>query len=371
MKLRVNDLKIDWTNSDSHYLFNPKDPKANFLRSLATQIPFLKGHVYLLTSSLGKVCLLSKTAFLVSAQAVNNNLQTEKKDRWLISLPLFHVAGLSILARGFCGGFSLKRYFKAWCPYNFKEELEDKKITLSSLVPSQIYDLTHKKLKAPKNLRAVIVGGGRLSPELYKKARSLGWPILISYGLTEACSQVACSDLDSLNKNAYPKMKILDHIEIKKNGAKSKILTESLLTAYFDRQKNKLYDPKDKKGWFELPDRILIKKNVIFVRGRIEEEVKILGEKIPLQKLQLFLEKLSYSWAEEFYLLAFPDDRQGAKLALVTNCFDLSKIYTLTQKFNKKVLPFEKIRSIYQVSEIKKTDLSKIQSKIILKQLAF
>ena len=371
MKLKINDSKINWENSDSHYLFNPKDPKALSLKKLAKKIPFLKGHIYLLTSSSERVCLLSKNSFLVSAQAVNKNLQAEKKDRWLIPLPLFHVAGLSVLARSFCGGFSFHLYSQAWNPRHFKKKLEEEKISLSSLVPAQIHDLSQKELKAPKSLRAVIVGGGALSPKLYKKAKSLGWPLLISYGLTEACSQVACSGLASLNKKAFPRMKLLDHIKIKKNREKIKISSGSLFTAYFDREKNKFYDPKDKKGWWELPDHILIKKNAVFVQGRKEEEVKILGEKVSLQKLQLIVEKWPHKETEEFYLLAIPDARDGKKIALVTNCFDLLKIQTLIKKFNTKVFPFEKIRSIYQVSEIKKTSLFKIRSKIILKQLGF
>ena len=371
MPLRINDTKIDWTSPDSHYFFNPWHPQARKLKKLTNELPFLKGHIYLFTSHLGNICLLSKSAFLCSAQAVNKNLQTQTTDKWLISLPLFHVAGLSILARRFCGGFSCELSSFSWQASSFQKELEEKKISLCSLVPAQIYDLVQYNLKAPKTLRAALVGGDSLSPWLYKKARSLGWPILTSYGLTEISSQVACADLSSLNKNRFPKMKILDHIEIKKIRSGVKLKSDSLLTAYFDIQKKTLKDPKDSEGWLELPDEILLEKNSLLVKGRKDEEIKVLGERVSLQKLSFLLEELSSNVLGECHLTAVPDSRQGLKLVLVTNCFDFSKILLLVKGFNAKVLPFEKIQNIYYVSEIQKSSLFKVRQKQIQKQLGF
>ena len=371
MSLKINDSRIDWTSSDSHYFFNPSHPEAQKLKELASQLPFLKEHIYLFTSSYGKICLLSKAAFLHSAKIVNKNLQVQSKDKWLISLPLFHIAGLSILSRSFCGGFTYEQSSSLWSAKNFKKELEEKKINLCSLVPAQIYDLVKQNLKAPKSLRAVLVGGDALSPLLYKKARKLSWPILISYGLTEACSQVACSDFHSLSKPFFPKMKILDHIEIKTTETNFKIKSKSLLTAYFDSKEKKFYDPKDSKGWLKLQDEIFFESPFISIKGRIEEEVKILGERVSLKELSFLLENLSQKFLEDYQLIAMPDKRQGFKLVLLTDSFDFSKSLCLSDQFNAKVLPFEKIQSIYCVSKIKKSELLKVRQKEIITQLGF
>lgn len=369
MSLRINDIKIDWSSSDSHYFFNPRHPQSQKLKRLAKTLPFFKGHIYLLTSGEEKICLLSKEAFLHSAQAVNKNLQTQKKDRWLISLPLFHVGGLSILARAFVGKFFHEQGFSLWKARLFQQELKNKKISLSSLVPTQLYDLIRHKLKAPPSLRALIIGGEALSPFLYKKAKSLNWPVLISYGLTEACSQVTCSPLSSLSKKKFPDMNVLDHIQIKSLRSKIKIKSESLLTACFDIQNKTLYDPKDSKGWLELPDKAILKKRVITIIGRRGEEIKILGERVNLQKLFFLLKELSQNFSEEYHLAALPDARQGFKLNLITSCFDFSKASSVVKNFNKKVLPFERIENIYFVPKINKSQLFKIQQKQIRKQL--
>lgn len=371
MNLKINDYKIDWASEDSHYFFNPRHPQTKKLKELAKKLPFIKGHIYLFSSNNEKICLLSKSAFLCSAQVVNKNLQTKTKDIWLVSLPLFHVAGLSILARSFCGGYSFKISSSSWEPKSFQKELKEKRASLCSLVPAQIYDLLRENLKAPKTLRVVLVGGDSLSPKLYKKARALNWPILISYGLTEACSQVACSELSTLNQISFPKMKLLDHIKIKQTNSKTKIKSQSLLTAYFDIQKNTLFDPKDSSAWLELSDELLLEKGYVVVKGRKEEEIKILGEKTNLQKLSFLVDELFQNFPKEQNLVALPHPREGFQLALMTSSVDFSKTLELVSIFNKKVLPFEKIQSIYYVPEIKKSTLFKTRQKLLIKQLGF
>jgi len=368
-RLKINNSRIDWMSSDSHYFFNPKHPKN--LKELGKKLPFFKGHIYLFTSGGSKICFLSKEAFLHSAQSVNQHLQVEKKDRWLISLPLFHVGGLSILARAFVGHFQYKTGTKTWNVEAFKKDLDTKKISFSSLVPAQVYDLVKYNIKSPKTLRALIVGGEDLPSFLYKKARRLKWPILLSYGLTEAGSQVACSPLSCLHKNTYPEMKILNHIQIQKNHLKTKIKSKSLLRACFDLETKRLYDPKDSKGWLELPDQIRLNNKSVIVEGRKEEQIKIAGEIVNIQKLKELLKKEVYNPYQTHRLVALPHPREGFNLALLTDSFNENKLFCLVKNFNKKVLPFEKIKSIYFVADIKKSSLFKTHQKNLLQHIGF
>ena len=365
MTLKINDTKINWTSSDSHYFFNPKHPEAQKWKKLSKKLPFLPGHLYLFTSGGGKICLLSKEAFLASARAVNKNLQSQTRDRWLIALPLFHVA------RSFCGACSFFKSPAVWNAKSFQKKLEEKKISLCSLVPTQVYDLVQQNLKAPKTLRAVIVGGDSLSPFLYGKARKLGWPILISYGLTETASQIACSDLSSLNKKSFPEMKLLNHVKIKQLQTKTKLKSKSLLSAYFDIQTKKLHDPKDSRSWWELPDKVSLKKDQLIVKGRKEEEIKISGERVDLQKLSFLMEELSKDLPGDHHLTAVPDTRKGFQMALTTTEFDFSKSLSLIKRFNTKVAPFEKIKAVYCVPEFERSTLFKVRQKHLRKQLGF
>ena len=368
MKLLINNFHVDWENSESHCFFNPKHPLTKSLRKKAKELPYLKSHIYLWTSNFGKICMISKHAFLESAQAVNKHLQTTKKDIWLLCLPLFHVAGLSILARQFCGGFSVAR-MDLWSPQKFKKSLKKSKASLCSLVPSQLYDLVNQNLSPPSSLRALIIGGDSLPPPIYKRARELGWPVLISYGLTETCSQIACAPLSSLKQNSFPAMRLLSHVFVKNRPARVK--SSSLLTAFFDPEKKQMIQALDSKGFFKLPDRVLFKEGRLIFKGRKEEEIKVLGERLNFKKLSELLARLSQNFKKEYHLLAVPSERRGQKLVLMTDSFNFDEIFSLVKDFNKRVMVFERVQAIYLLSFIKKSQLSKFRQKTACEQLAF
>ncbi|MGI9548760.1 MAG: AMP-binding protein [Bdellovibrionales bacterium] len=369
MKMLINSKNIDWESSQSYYYFNEKHPQASVLKDLASQCPFFKGSIYLFTSSYQKICILSKEALLASAQAVHQHLDIQPKEKWLLSLPLFHVGGLSILARSFVGK-NPAVLGRPWNPDLWIQQLEEEKINLTSLVPAQVYDVVKKQFKAPKRLRAVVVGGDFLSESLYQKARSLNWPLLPSYGLTEASSQVATAELSSLNhKEKYPPLKILSHINIRENSEGLWLQSSSLLKGYFYRQENMFKDPKDHEGWFLLEDVGQKQGEYLKIQGRKAEQIKILGEWVDFKKLSELLKDLSFSLPYQYELLATPNERNTYEFNLVTTSFDLKAICNLQKKFNQSVFPYEKIKKIYCVSKIEKKMVAKISQKNLREQV--
>ncbi len=370
LRLLINEFSIDWDSSKSYYYFNKDHPQAQKLKDFSSQLPFFPRHIYLFTSGFQKICILSKESFLVSAASVNRHLECHSKDKWLLSLPLFHVGGLSILARSFCGGYSWVQG-NSWEAKKWMKEVESQKITLSSLVPAQVYDLVKKNLTAPKSLRAIIVGGSSLSLNLYKRARDLNWPVLPSYGLTEAGSQVATAKLSSLKFNELAPLKILPHIEVKEEKTLLWIKSSSLLKGYFYIDTKNFEDPKDEKGWLQLEDRGEKQGEYLSIKGRKDEQIKILGETIDFKKLSELVKDLTFSSSHSYELLATIHERQGYELNLVTDSFCLSEISEIQKKFNQQVLPYEKLQKVYCVEKIEKNNLLKIQQKALLKQILF
>ena len=403
MRLRINDPSIDWLSRDSHYFFNPLAPGAAGLQALAKRLPFLPGHIYLFSSGGQKICLLSKEAFLASAKSVNQFLSCHPKDCWALSLPLFHTGGLSILARSFSGGFAFKETGKkpggqggfSWDPSKWRAEAEAHGATLASLVPAQVYDLIQKSLPPPKKLRAAVVGGEALPPALYRRACCLGWPLLPSYGLTEAASQAATAKLSSLSagrdakqalqpKNCLPRLKILPHIQIRAEKSALKIKSPSLLTGVFDPKTEEFKDPKDSEGWLALDDLGAKLGEFLEIKGRKDEMIKILGELVDLRELSRLLDKIaeevfaadSPAGAEapggaEFHLAAVPHRRKGFELNLLTSSFDQRRIAALTEKFNRQALPAARIQKTYCAPRIKKSSLFKARQQILRRQIGF
>ena len=100
-------MNIDWDESKSEILLNPRMPpeEKRIAEEFLSAVPY-PGHVWLATSGTSKQkwVALSKKALLASAQAVIIILECTSKDIWLNPLPLFHVGGLGIRARGYLSG---------------------------------------------------------------------------------------------------------------------------------------------------------------------------------------------------------------------------------------------------------------------------
>ncbi len=144
------------------------------------------------TSGRPKGALLGPESFLASAAGSADLLGAAASDRWLVCLPLFHVAGLSILLRSCLAGACavIHERFDAAAA---SRALESDEITHVSLVANMLQRLLDERGErpSPPTLRCLLLGGGPAPPALLERALALGFPLAPTYGLTEAASQVA------------------------------------------------------------------------------------------------------------------------------------------------------------------------------------
>jgi O-succinylbenzoic acid--CoA ligase len=120
-------------------------------------------------------------------------LGVEPGDRWLSPLPLFHIAGLSILTRCARGGTTAVLHDR-FDPIAVTTQLARGDVTLISLVPTQLRRLRDRGLTEAPRLRALLLGGGPIPPDLVEWARGAGLPVRCTYGMTETASQVAVTE---------------------------------------------------------------------------------------------------------------------------------------------------------------------------------
>jgi O-succinylbenzoic acid--CoA ligase len=115
-------------------------------------------------------------------------LGVDPADRWLCTLPLSHVGGLSILVRSaiYATTVILHERFDA---ESAADELATR-ATLVSVVPTTLARLLDAGLRHPPALRTALAGGAPIPPALLERASAAGVPTVGTYGLTEACSQV-------------------------------------------------------------------------------------------------------------------------------------------------------------------------------------
>lgn len=144
------------------------------------------------TTSAPRPVVLSYGNWLASAEGSAGALGRDLDERWLCPMPLVHVGGLSVLIRSVIYGTTAILHDR-FDTEAVLAELTDpaRRITLVSLVPTMLARLLDAGLSDPPTLRWALLGGGPIAPALLERARDAGVPVAPSYGMTEACSQIA------------------------------------------------------------------------------------------------------------------------------------------------------------------------------------
>lgn len=358
---------IDLDSPSTELLVNPRLPRreAERLASIVRELPPLERHVWVTTSGSSgalKLVALSKDALLASAAAVNHHLGATGGDVWCRPLPEFHVGGLGIHARARLSSSRVVA-LEPWSAPAFVSLCRENGVTLSALVPAQVSDLVQAGLRAPAPMRAIVIGGGALAPSLYAAARDLGWPLLPSYGMTEACSQVATAPLASLDGAEFPELEVLSHLEVRIVEGKLALRGASLFTGYGVEEDGEVrfVDPK-RDGWFLSEDAAEIRSDGerTFVRplGRSSDFIKIGGESSSLARLQEIAERAARRFGTDAAVLAVPDERLGVVIHLAVSGREAAD--QVRRAYDEDVLPFERARMIHVVA-IPRSPLGKLQ----------
>jgi len=138
---------------------------------------------------------------LWGAMASAYRLGTLPADRWLACMPLYHVGGQAIILRCCLYGTTviLQSGFETEA---VSRALDNQQVTLLSVVPTMLHRLLEFRNEQPfpSTLRYVLLGGAGASAPLLDRCRALGVPVALTYGLTEAASQVATATPDQVRR---------------------------------------------------------------------------------------------------------------------------------------------------------------------------
>jgi len=345
-----------WDAGGSFLLLNPRMPGALRERILSADFPDLPEHVWLTTSGTGgriKVVALARTALEANARAVNAHLGAGDGEVWLNPLPLFHAGGLGIAVRAAVSGARMEM-LGAWNPADYAARAHAAGATLSSLVPTQVHDLVAARLSPPPTLRAVVVGGAALDATLRSEAVALGWPLLPSYGLTEASSQVATAAPGRADDGLLP---LLSHCEARiGHGSVIELRGPSLLTGWLCLESDgavRWEDPK-KDGWLRTGDRGELHGRNLRVLGRADDLRKIRGELVDIAALERALQHRVGSGAVA--VMTRDDERNGCVLSVVAE----NETAAAEASASAGIFPPYARPESFSVGVIKRTALGKI-----------
>ena len=353
----MNDFnKSYWDSSDNSILTSQSSEGID--KSLQSAISDLgiKGSIMIPTSgtiSSPRLSIISKRAMLRSAKSVNDHLNICAKDKWLCCLPTTHVSGLSIHARAALSGSSIIEFRSKWSPEDFVNTLNQDQITLCSLVPSQLHDLIKLNLRPNTQMRALIIGGDKLREDTRTKALELGWPVLATYGMTETCSQIATEVRpgDGMKTLQIWNIRISEVNELEVKG-------DALFDGYIENADGnwEFNAPFTDDGWFLTGDTGVFNNDKISITGRKDEQIKILGEKIDIERLRSLVTNL---YDHSATLIATPDLRKGNRIVMVAE--SSSDAQRAFERFNDSVNSIERAEELLIIDKLPRTSLGKIR----------
>lgn len=309
------------------------------------------------TSREMKGYILSEKALEANAQAVNSWFGLTSQDVWGLSLPVYHVGGLSVLIRARLLGNKIID-LRGWNPKSWFDTITREKVTISTIVPTQLYDLVSNNLNSPPGLRSLIVGGDFLPSALEKKARDLGWPVIRTYGMSEVGSQLASGKLPGDPLRILP----LHTVRLSKTNF-IQVRTSSLFDAEFRLgEKFSLRfaeDFLDADGFYTTQDRGELVGDTLTPLGRAGQEIKVAGHLTSLLALKdsvssVLLQHDSFGKAE---IITENDERKGQRLVLLHQGLPEKILNEISKSIAPAVLDEERA-----VEAFGRTELGKLRS---------
>ena len=291
-----------------------------------------------------------------SARMVNAHLGAGPGERWLRALPEFHVGGFGVHVRAWELGGETVVLEGRWDAAGFAKAIAQEQITWSSLVPAQVADLVALGETAPTTLRGIVVGGGSLDKSLADRARDLGWPVVQSYGMTEAGSQVATGLPEEPFSHELPilggwETRIASSLQLR-GPALGTALLKPAPDGVWERLP--LAGPD---GWFETEDRVeLTSEGRLRWLGRADSVVKILGELVSLDALQADLDALLDRPGAAVVL----DLSSGRDRELVVVAERGCAANSLLERFNADRPGLQRASRILEVERLPRTTLGKV-----------
>ena len=314
--------------------------------------------------------------------AINSNqlLRYSISDRWLASLPFYHVGGFSIIVRAVLFGIpilipdtlsiqDLISAIKKWQP------------TYISMVSTQLKKIIDEGIAPNPELKNCLIGGGFADQKLLTNAYDFGWPVNVVYGSSETSSFVTALLKDELifkpNSvgRAVPTNRILisDTLgnELKPfEIGEITVQSNALMSGYLDENDtNKVI----KNGMYFTDDLgYLDEEGYLFLSGRKNHFISTGGENINPLEIENAL--LKHPLIEEAAVYPLKDVEWGeivtASIVLKDKSSNLSS--DEIKIFLKDRLPGFKIpKKIFFEVNLPKNELGKIQKDKLIDRYKF
>lgn len=319
------------------------------------------------TSGKAKGVVLTYANLFASFENGSSVMNFNEDDRWLASLPFYHIGGFSIIARVLLSGAALI------LPDSNKTDaieyaLKEFDPTMVSLVSTQLKRLLEKEIEPNPLLRKVLLGGGFINESLLKQSINKNWKIAKVYGSSETSSfftYIDCNlEKEFLSSSGKPMLN--NQIEIRDDFnnvlADGKIGNiwlkgNSCSSEYFnnpEQTRNKFVN-----GWYNSGDYgWLNNEGYLYLSARRTDLIISGGENINPYEVEDALKELDY--ISDAVVFGEESEEWGHIVSAAVIINDTSDESKIKKDLKEKISSYKIPKKFYFMKELPRNELGKI-----------
>jgi acyl-CoA synthetase (AMP-forming)/AMP-acid ligase II len=280
------------------------------------------------TTSRPKIVPLSQRNLCTSAANIARTLQFTAADRGLNIMPLFHIHGLiaGVLAPLAAGsqvcctpGFNALKFF-AW--------MDEARPTWYTAVPTMHQAILsragkNREVIARHPLRFIRSSSSSMPPQVIRELEEVfGAPLIESYGMTEACHQMASNPLPpgvrkpgSVGLAAGPEVAIMDEAgALLPHGEIGEIVIRGANVTAGYESNPKANAEAFTSGWFRTGDQgVMDAEGYVSLTGRLKEIINRGGEKVSPREVDEIL--MDHPAVAQVVCFGMPHPKLGEEVA--------------------------------------------------------
>ncbi len=317
-------------------------------------------------------------------------LGAEEDETALVSVPPYHIAGISAILTGLYGGRRLV-YLEAFSPDAWVDLAAAERVSHAMVVPTmldRILDVLEARGERLPALRALSYGGGRMPAAVIERAMRLlpNVDFVNAYGLTETSSTIAvlgpeehrvaiASDVPAVRRRLGSVGRPLPTLELEVRapdgsccppGVSGEVHVRGDQVAGEYLHRKMLSDD----GWFATNDAgFLDEEGYLFVEGRLDDVIVRGGENISPGEVEDVLRQ--HPGVADVAVLGLPDDRWGERVAAVVVPRDATPAAEELAAFVRDRLRSTKTPETWEFrAELPYNDTGKLLRRILRAELA-